>query len=127
MAAVGPWAFMALAAKTKQQSCVSHPTPEAEIVSVNLALRTLGMPALSVWDFPLGREGGLDVMEDNDATIAIAKARRSPALRCVSRAHGVNVSWFHEVCPRPEGHVHYQPTLGQHNDSFTIAVTTAVA
>jgi hypothetical protein len=77
MALVGPRAYMPLATKTKKQSCVSHSTPEAETVSVNLALRTRGMPALSVWDLLLGRKAGIDVMEDNDATISTIKTRSS--------------------------------------------------
>ena len=46
MALVGPRTF------TPQQSCVSRSTPEAEIASANLALRTLGMPALSACGLP---------------------------------------------------------------------------
>ena len=69
---------MPLAAKTKKQSCVSHSTPEAEIVSINMAIRTLGIPALHVWDLILGRSVGLDVMEDNDATILIIKTGKNP-------------------------------------------------
>ena len=44
-ALVGPHSFVPLAAKTKKQSCVSHSTPEAEIVSINLAVRSIGSPA----------------------------------------------------------------------------------
>ena len=69
---------MPLAAKTQKQSCVSHSTPEAEVVSLNLALRTLGMPAMTLWDLVLGRKAGIDVMEANDATIVIVKTERSP-------------------------------------------------
>ena len=56
MALVGPRALMPFAAKTQTQSCVSHPNQEAELVSVNLALRNLGMPALYVWGLLLGRK-----------------------------------------------------------------------
>jgi hypothetical protein len=71
LAIVGPQSFMPPAAKTNKQSCVSHSTPEAEIVSIDMAIRTLGIPALHVWDLVLGRSVGLDIMEDNDATILI--------------------------------------------------------
>ena len=93
---------MPFAAKTKKQSCVSHSTPEAEIVPMNLALRTLGMPAMTLWDLVLGRKAGIDVMEDNDATIVIVKTGRNPSLRHVSRTPGVNVAWLHEVFQNPE-------------------------
>ena len=59
MARVGPRTFMPLVARIKKQSCASHSTPEAEILSVNLALRTLGMLALLVWDLLLGRKRAL--------------------------------------------------------------------
>ena len=78
MALVGPRTLRPLAAKTEKQSCVSHSTPEAEIASVNLALRPLSMPALSVWGLFPGRNGGLDVMADNGATIVIVKTWRIP-------------------------------------------------
>ena len=42
MALVGPRSFMPLAAKTKEQSCVSQSPPEAQIVSINVTMRTLG-------------------------------------------------------------------------------------
>ena len=102
MALVGPRSFMPLAAKTRKQNCVSHSTPEAEIVSITLAMRTVGVPALSIWDLLLDRDVGLDVMEDNDATIAIIKTGKNPALRHVLRTHGVNVAWLHEMFQRPE-------------------------
>ena len=67
LAIVGPHSFMSLAAETKKQSCVSHSPPEAEIVSINMAIRTLGIPGLHVLDLIQGRSVGLGVMEDNDA------------------------------------------------------------
>jgi hypothetical protein len=66
---------MPLAAKTKKPSCVSHSTPEAEIVSINLAMRTLGIPALNILDMVLDREAGVGVIEDNDATMLTTTTR----------------------------------------------------
>ena len=62
---------IALVAKTTKQSFVSQSAPEAELVSNQKAARSTSMPALSIWDLALGREGGSDFMEDNDATIVI--------------------------------------------------------
>ena len=107
MALVGPRSFTPLAAKTNKRSCVPHSTPEAEIVSINLAMRTLGVPALSIWDLLLDRDVGLDVMDDKDATIVIIKTGKNPALRHVSRTHGVNVAWLHETFRRPEYRWYY--------------------
>ena len=49
-----------------------------EIVSLEMAVRTLGIPALHVWDLILDRGAGLDVMQSNDATILIMKKGQSP-------------------------------------------------
>src|SRR4051812_14337081 len=39
-----------LAAVSKRQSCVSHSTPEAELVALTYALRHEGLPGLSLWE-----------------------------------------------------------------------------
>ena len=39
-----------LSGGSKRQGCVSHSTPEAEIVAADVTLRTMGLPALSIWD-----------------------------------------------------------------------------
>ena len=44
----GPNTFMPLGAVSKKQTCVSHSTPEAEIVAFDCALRTVGLPALQL-------------------------------------------------------------------------------
>ena len=48
----GPNSWMPLAAISKRQGCVSHSTPEAELVAVDLALRAEGLPALVIWENP---------------------------------------------------------------------------
>ena len=49
LAVKGPNTFFPLSACSKKQSCVSHSTPEAELVAANLAVRTEGLPALDLW------------------------------------------------------------------------------
>ena len=39
-----------LAGGSKRQGCVSHSTPEAEIVAADVTLWTMGLPALSIWE-----------------------------------------------------------------------------
>ena len=59
---------------SKKQTCVSHSTPEAEIVAADMVLRTIGLPALQLWDILLGKgEGNLKAIfkEDNEAAIKI--------------------------------------------------------
>ena len=41
--------------QSKRQECVSHSTPEAEIVAADWALRREGLPMLDLWDVLVGR------------------------------------------------------------------------
>ena len=47
---VGPNTFMPLSEVCKKQTVVSHSSTEAEIVSLEIALRTEALPILSFWD-----------------------------------------------------------------------------
>ena len=71
---VGPNTFMPLAATSKKQTCVSHSTPVAELVAVDLALRAEGLPALDVWETILGRPVTLAFQEDNQAAIVVLQS-----------------------------------------------------
>ena len=66
IALAGPHSFFPLNAISKKQSCVSHSTPEAEIVAADLAIRIEGLPALQLWDMVLERSTKLVFQEDND-------------------------------------------------------------
>ena len=90
-----------LAAQSKKQGCVSHSTPEAEIVSANTAIRTMGLPALDLWDAILNGKAkllahhkpSLQFLEDNEAAIRILRSGRNPTMRHISRTHGVQLAW----------------------------------
>jgi hypothetical protein len=45
----GPNTFVPLGAVSKRQTCVSHSTPEAEIVAADHGIRSEGLPALPIW------------------------------------------------------------------------------
>jgi hypothetical protein len=45
-----PRTFVTLQGISKRQSCVSHSTPEAEIVAADFAIRTEALPALQLWE-----------------------------------------------------------------------------
>ena len=89
---VGPNTFFPLAAKAQKQTAVAHSTVEAEIVSANFAVRTIGLPALDLWETVLERSVALTLIEDNESTAAIIRTGRNPTMRHLSRTHGVNVS-----------------------------------
>ena len=44
----GPNTRFPLSGSSKRQGCVSHSTPEAEIVAADVAMRSMGMPALKL-------------------------------------------------------------------------------
>ena len=44
----GPNTRFPLSGSSKRQSCVSHSTPEAEILAADIAMRAMGLPALKL-------------------------------------------------------------------------------
>ena len=54
----GPNTSCPICGASSVQTCVSHSTPEAEIVAGELALRKLGLPAMIMWD--ILKNGKLD-------------------------------------------------------------------
>ena len=127
IALTGPNSFFPLNAISKKQSCVSHSTPEAEIVAADLAIRTEGLPALQLWDMVLGRPVKLLFQEDNQATIQILKTQKNPTLRHLNRTHRVNISWLCEVFRNlKEVELTYCKTDAMAADIFTKAFTNPI-
>ena len=58
LAMIGPKTHCPIAAQSKRQTCVSHSTPEAEIVAADNALRTAGLPCLQLLEtiFPVAAD-----------------------------------------------------------------------
>jgi len=81
LALAGPNSFFPLTGISKKQTAVSHSTPEAEIVAAAAAIRTVGLPALDLWDVIFssiaGRKATMKFFEDNTATIAIIRSGRN--------------------------------------------------
>jgi hypothetical protein len=97
MALTGPNIFFPLNGVSKKQTCVSHSTPEAEIVAANAAVRLEGLPALQLWDIVLERKVIATLLEDNQATMQILKSGKNPALRHIARTHRVNFTWLSDI------------------------------
>ena len=100
----GPSTYFPLSAKSAKQTSVSHSTPEAELVSAALGIRTVGVPALDLWEFVLKRLVVLGLMEDKQSTIQVIKT---------------DVSWLHDCYARGIFTMTYQTTDGQSADIFT--------
>ena len=65
LASRGPATWFPLTCASKRRTCVSHSTPEAELVAADFAVRTSGLPAQQLWNVILGRLAGLVFHEDN--------------------------------------------------------------
>ena len=113
------FSFCPLSGQSKKQTCVSHSTPEAEIVAADHGIRSEGIPSLDLLslilkrDFGHGGVGtrsngstkaaepaerlGLNVHEDNSTALHVMKIGKSPALRHVHRTHRVSISWSHQM------------------------------
>jgi hypothetical protein len=119
----GPNSFVPLGAVSKKQSCVSHSTPESELVAADLAIRAEGLPALSIWETILGRQVKLSFQEDNQAAIVVLKSGYSTALRHMGRTHKVCLRWLHERVVENDVELNYCMSADQAADIFTKAFT----
>ena len=86
-----------LAARCIKQTCVSHSTPEAEIVAGNAALNVIGLPFLDALDVLAGYRYPLDFRGDNQTMISVCTTGKNPTTITLSRTHGVCVAWLHET------------------------------
>ena len=119
----GPNTWFPLAWVSKKQTRTSRSTTEAEIVSLAFSLFGEALPALTHWDLILGRSVTLEVMEDNQATIIVAKAGFSSKLRHVVRTHKVDVGSLGEVFQEDSAvNIQYVDTTLQSADIFTKAL-----
>ena len=66
--------FFPLAGHSKKQSCVSHSTPEAELVAADLAIRSEVLPGPQIWGKLMGCETQLEFEEDKQPAIRIMEA-----------------------------------------------------
>ena len=92
----GKFTRFPLAGGSKRQGCVSHSTPEAEIVAADTALRTLGIPALSLWKVLAKVFPQLLFHDDNQGMIGVVRSGRNPTMRHLERTHGISIVSMHE-------------------------------
>ena len=117
----GTHTMFPISGTSKRQQCVSHSTPEAELVAADLALRSYGIPALPLWELILGRALTIVFHEDNQAMIQIMKSGKSDKLRHVGRTHRVSIHWLHERFQEPHYKLEYCESADQAADVFTKA------
>jgi hypothetical protein len=88
---------MPLAAGNFVQSHMAQTAPEAEVVSLEMAMKTMGTPALGIWDHILGPGAGLDLMLSSGETLHVVKTGMFPATSHVPRTLGMKMEWLREV------------------------------
>ena len=120
----GPDTRFPLQGQSKRQTCVSHSTPEAEIVAADFALRTIGIPALSLWETILQRQVTLTFHEDNAAMIQVMTTGHNPTMRHLGRTHRVDVMWLHERFKDDWLSLVKEDTLSMAGDIFTKGLTS---
>ena len=91
-AAVGTHSHVPIAQRSKKQTCVSHSTPEAELVSADHGLRTIGLPALDLWEKLFGCEPKLMMFQDNDACCRIRRSGKNPNTQRVGRTRRISLT-----------------------------------
>ena len=121
----GPNTCFPITGVSRRQTCVSHSTPEAEIVSADLALRHCGLPSFALWWTLLPQRPRRMFHEDNQTMIRVAGTGRNPTMRCLARPHRVSDAWLHETFPQPNIGLMYEVSSRMCADIYTNAFTDA--
>ena len=87
----GPHTRFPLAGLSKRQGCLSHSTPEAEIVAADFAMTRLGLPAITLWQQLGGTDPNFVFYDDNQTMIGVIRAGKNPTMRHLERTHGISI------------------------------------
>ncbi len=85
----GPNTACVLSAVSKRQRSVSTSTSEAEVIAAFLATCQIGIPAISLWSYLMGRTAVVRLCEDNQSAMRIIENGKSPALGHLSRTQAL--------------------------------------
>ena len=120
LASVGRRSYFPLSGISKKQSSVSHSTPEAEIVAMDLAVRAEGIPALTIWEvISRATKAQLHFLEDNSAALRVVQTGKNPTMRHMGRTHKVSLQWLHERFKEGDMSLHQCPTLLLRQEIFS--------
>ena len=89
------------------------------MVATNTAVRTVAIKSLDLWESVLKQLVVLNLIEDNESTNQTIKTGKNPAMRHLTRTHGVHVSWLHDLWKRNIFGVTNTRTEAQCADVFT--------
>ncbi len=119
----GPNTCFPIHGASKRQSCVSVSTPEAEMVAGFYAMKTVGIPAMMIWERILPGKVELTVHEDNQAMIRVCETGRNPTMRFLGRVHRISIAWLHWVFAQNNIHLKYTVSSLMAADTFTLRLS----
>ena len=120
-----------LAGMSKRQGCVSHSTPEAEIVAADHAMSRVGLPAITLWKLLSAADLNFVFYDDNQTMIGVVHTGKNPTMRHLERSHGICIAWMHEVFQEGYVGLAYKVTAKMaadiHTKPFKVGVSWARA
>ena len=116
-----------LAGISKRQGCVSHSTPEAEIVAADYAMSRSGLPAITLWKLLSAADPNFVFYDDNQTMIGIVRTGKNPTMRRLERSHGICIAWMHEVFQEGYVGLAYEVTAKMAADIHTKAFKDGVS
>ena len=115
----GPHTCFPINGQSKRQECVSHSTPEAEIVAADWALRREGIPMLDMLDVIAGRGQKVVFHDSIESMLKACRSGKNPTMRHLLRTHGVSVAWLKEQFDTGNYDLRYVPSTLQAADIYT--------
>eukprot|EP00959_Pyramimonas_sp_CCMP1952_P355522 7446166-Pyramimonas_sp.AAC.1 len=104
---------------SQRRTCVSHGTPEAEIVAAELALRKELLAALPLWEILFDRQMRCLFLEDNQAVCKVIEAGGSMKLMHLPRTHRIDAAVVSEQFSRGTVELQYERTQNEAADIGT--------
>ena len=85
------------------------------------AMRSMGIPSISLWNkLQIGNDR-IIVHEDNTVMIRVCVTGRNPTMRYLSRTHGVSAAWLYEQFNGVDFSIQYEETTRMAADVLTKA------
>ena len=123
----GPHTRFPLAGLSKRQGCLSHSTPEAEIVAADFAMARLGLPAITFWQQLGGTDPNFVFYDDNQTMIGVIRTGKNPTMRHLERTHGISVGWMHSIFQEGYVSLAYEVTAKMAADTHTKSFKDSVS
>ncbi|CAE7705382.1 unnamed protein product [Symbiodinium sp. KB8] len=123
----GPHTRFPLAGLSKRQGCLSHSTPEAEIVAADFAMSRLGLPAITLWQQLGGKDPNFVFYDDNQTMIGVVRTGKHPTMRHLERTHGISIGWMHSIFQEGYVSLAYEVTAKMAADIHTKSFKDSVS